>query len=127
MSVCITQGIKVSVRTRYLSDESEPENKKYLFAYEITIENEGTLPAQLVSRHWMIKDAFNEVEEVRGEGVVGQTPYLEPGESFTYSSYCPLRTDYGTMRGSYQMVRPNGEEFDAVIAPFALMPAFMLN
>jgi ApaG protein len=127
MSVCVSQGIRVSVEARYLSDESEPEKSKYLFAYEITIENEGHAPAQLVARHWVIKDAFNGIEEVRGEGVVGQTPLLEPGESFCYSSYCPLRTEYGTMRGTYRMVRPSGEEFDAVVAPFALMASYLLN
>ena len=127
MSVCKTRGIRVAVEARYLSEESEPEKSKYLFAYEITIENEGESPAQLVSRHWVIKDAFNGVEEVRGDGVVGQTPLLEPGESFTYSSYCPLRTDYGTMRGTYRMVRPSGEEFDATVAPFALMASYLLN
>jgi ApaG protein len=127
VSTCVTQGIKVSVETRYLAEESEPANDKFLFAYEITIENEGDYAAQLISRHWVIKDAYNQIEEVRGEGVVGQTPLLEPGEIFTYSSYCPLRTDYGTMRGSYRMLRPNGEEFDATIAPFALMTTYMLN
>ena len=127
MSVCITEGIKVSVRTRYMADESEPEAKKFLFAYEITIENEGTQSAQLLSRHWIIKDAFNGVEEVRGPGVVGQMPHLSPGESFTYTSYCPLPTEYGTMRGTFQMAREGGGEFDAVIAPFALMTTSMLN
>ena len=127
VSDCITQGIKVSVRTRYMAEESEPQQKKFLFAYEITIENEGERPAQLLSRHWIIKDAFNQIEEVRGPGIVGQTPSLEPGESFTYTSYCPLRTEYGTMRGTYQMVRPDGSEFDAAIAPFALMTTSMLN
>ncbi|HEX8551177.1 MAG TPA: Co2+/Mg2+ efflux protein ApaG [Abditibacteriaceae bacterium] len=127
MSVTTTQGIRISVEARYLPEDSEPDKQRYLFAYEITIENEGTQPAQLVSRHWIIKDAFSSIEEVRGEGVVGQTPYLEAGESFTYSSYCPLRTDYGTMRGSYRMMRPDGEEFDATIAPFALMATYLLN
>jgi len=127
VSVCITEGIKVSVRTRYMADESEPQEKKFLFAYEITVENEGAQSAQLLARHWVIKDALNSVEEVRGPGVVGQTPHLGPGESFTYTSYCPLHTEYGTMRGTYQMVRDDGQEFDAVIAPFALMTTAMLN
>ena len=127
MSVSITEGIKISVRTRHMADESEPEAKKFLFAYEITIENEGEQSAQLLARHWIIKDALNSIEEVRGEGVIGQTPHLAPGESFTYTSYCPLRTEYGTMRGTYQMVRADGSEFEAVIAPFALMTTAMLN
>jgi ApaG protein len=115
------------VQTQYLPDQSDPAANKYLFAYQITIANEGTQPAQLLTRHWVIKDAYNHVEEVRGEGVVGETPLLEPGQSFTYTSYCPLRTEYGTMRGTYGMMRPDGEIFDAIIAPFALMPHFMLN
>lgn len=127
MSVAVTQGIRVMVQTQYLPDQSDPAANKYLFAYQITIANEGTQPAQLLTRHWIIKDALNHVEEVRGEGVVGETPHLEPGQSFTYTSYCPLRTEYGTMRGTYGMIRPDGETFDAVIAPFALMPHYMLN
>jgi ApaG protein len=127
VSVCVTQGIKIRVETQYLPDQSEPESGKYIFAYDITIANEGSEPAQLLTRHWIIKDAQNNVEEVRGEGVVGETPYLEPGQSFSYRSYCPLKTEYGTMRGTYGMVRPGGEQFQAVIAPFALMPPYMLN
>jgi ApaG protein len=127
MSVCSTQGIRVSVESRFLAEESDPAKGRFLFAYEISIENEGEFPAQLIARHWIIKDAFDRTEEVRGEGVVGQTPSLEPGQSFTYSSYCPLRTDYGTMRGAYRMMRPSGEEFDAAIAPFALMATYLLN
>jgi ApaG protein len=127
VSVAVTQGIRVMVQTQYLPDQSDPAANKFLFAYQITIANEGTLPAQLLTRHWIIKDAHNHVEEVRGEGVVGETPHLEPGQSFTYTSYCPLRTEYGTMRGTYGMARPDGETFDAVIAPFALMPHYMLN
>ena len=127
MSVCSTQGIRISVESRYLAEESDASKTRFLFAYEITIENEGDVPAQLVARHWIIKDAFDRTEEVRGEGVVGQTPSLEPGQSFSYSSYCPLRTDYGTMRGAYRMMRPDGEEFDATIAPFALMATYLLN
>ena len=127
MSVCVTEGIKVSVKTQYLTEESEPENHKWFFAYQITIENEGHKAAQLLTRHWIIKDGHSQVEEVQGEGVVGQTPVIEPGQSFTYTSWCPLRTEYGIMRGSYGMVRPNGETFAATIAPFALLPYYMLN
>ena len=127
MSVCVTQGIKVSVETQYLPDQSEPQNGKWIFAYDITITNEGSEPAQLLTRHWIIKDAQHHIEEVRGEGVVGETPYLEPGQSFSYRSYCPLSTEYGTMRGTYGMVRPGGGEFEAVIAPFVLIPQNLLN
>jgi ApaG protein len=127
MSVAITNGIRITVATRYLENESEPQQNKYLFAYEITISNEGDMQAQLLSRHWIIQDALNSVDEVRGEGVVGKTPTLDPGNSFTYTSYCPLRTEWGIMKGTYSMVRPNGEEFDAVIAPFALMSPHLLN
>ncbi len=127
MSVCIAQGIKITVKTQYRSAESEPAENRYCFAYQITIENQGEQPAQLLTRHWIIKDAHNHVEEVKGAGVVGQTPLIQPGESFTYVSWCPLRTDYGTMRGSYGMMRPDGDTFEAAIAPFALLPQFMLN
>ena len=127
MSVAITQGIKVSVKSHYREEESDPREQKYFFTYEVTLENEGDEPAQLISRHWIIKDAYNRVEEVRGEGVVGQTPYLEPGASFTYQSGCPLRTEFGSMRGSYLMERPDGEQFEAVIAPFPLVATYMLN
>ena len=127
MSVCVTQGVKISVKTQYLPDESEPDQNRYYFAYQVTIENKGSQPAQLLTRHWIIKDAHNKVQEVQGEGVIGQTPLIEPGESFTYVSMCPLDTEYGTMRGSYGMVRPSGELFNATIAPFALLPQYMLN
>ena len=127
MSVAVTQGIKVSVRPFYLPDESNPSADRYVFAYEITITNEGQRPAQLVDRHWYIKDAWTQVEEVQGPGVVGYTPLLEPGETFTYQSYCPLRTAYGFMRGTYGMVRPDGERFEATIAPFVLLPQWALN
>ena len=127
MAFAETKGIKVSVRPFYLPEESDPENERFVFAYEITISNEGEEPAQLLDRHWVIKDATNQVEEVQGPGVVGHTPYLEPGEVFKYQSYCPLKTAYGFMRGSYGMQRPNGERFEADIPAFALMPQWMLN
>lgn len=127
MSVAITNGIRITVSTRYLEHKSEPQQNKYFFAYEIMISNEGETQAKLVSRHWIIQDALNSVDEVQGEGVVGETPVLDPGNSFTYTSYCPLRTEWGIMKGTYSMVRPNGEEFEAVIAPFALMSPHLLN
>lgn len=127
MSMAITEGIRIAVAARYLEDKSEPGDDKFLFAYEITISNEGDDEAQLLTRHWIIQDATNFVDEVVGEGVIGKTPVLEPGHSFTYTSFCPLRTEWGIMKGTYGMVRPDGEEFDAVIAPFALMPPYLLN
>ena len=127
MSIAITEGIRIAVETRYLEDKSEPQLDKFVFAYEITISNEGDDEAQLLTRHWIIQDATNYVDEVVGEGVIGKTPILEPGHSFSYTSFCPLRTEWGIMKGTYGMVRPDGEEFDAVIAPFVLMPPYLLN
>lgn len=127
MSVAVTQGIRVAVRPYYLPEESDPNEERYVFAYEITISNEGEETAQLLDRHWVIKDALHRVEEVRGPGVVGYTPVIAPGESFRYQSFCPLKTVYGFMRGTYGMVRPNGERFEATIAPFVLLPHWMLN
>lgn len=127
MSEAITEGIRIAVEARYLEEKSEPQQDKYLFAYEITISNEGENEAQLLTRHWIIQDATNYVDEVVGEGVIGETPILEPGRSFTYTSFCPLRTEWGIMKGTYGMVRPGGEEFNAVIAPFVLMPPYLLN
>jgi len=122
-----TDGIRVQVRTAYLADRSSPREHQFYFSYTITVSNVGDTTAQLVSRHWIITDADGEVQEVRGEGVVGHQPVLEPGSSFEYTSYCPLRTNVGTMHGSYQMVRPDGETFDARIAPFTLAVPNALN
>jgi ApaG protein len=122
-----TEGIRVQVRTAYLADRSSPREHQFYFSYTITISNVGDTTAQLVSRHWIITDADGEVQEVRGEGVVGHQPVLEPGSGFEYTSYCPLRTNVGTMHGSYQMVRPDGGTFDARIAPFTLAVPNALN
>ena len=127
MSVAITNGIRVAVETRYLPDHSEPSNEKFVFAYDITISNESDEQAQLLARHWIIQDATNFVDEVIGEGVIGKTPILKPGRSFSYTSFCPLKTEWGVMKGTYSMTRPDGEEFEVVIAPFALMPPYLLN
>jgi len=113
-------AIKVSAQPQYLSEQSEPARNRYVFAYTITIENAGSVPAQLVSRHWIITDAMGQVQEVRGEGVVGEQPLLAPGERFQYTSGCVLTTTKGSMRGTYQMVRDDGTEFDAEVATFAL-------
>lgn len=127
MSTAITEGIRVSVRSEYLADQSVPTARRYVFAYTVKIENEGTEPAQLRTRHWVITDGAGKVEEVRGPGVVGQTPCLGPGERFEYTSGCVLQTPRGDMRGAYQMHRPDGREFDAVIATFVLALPHSLN
>ncbi len=127
MSTATTEGIKVSVRSVYVPDQSVPRAHRYVFAYTVTIANEGSAPAQLRSRHWLITDGTGRVEEVRGPGVVGQQPLLNPGDSFEYTSGCVLTTPRGEMRGTYQMHRPDGREFDARIAPFSLALPTTLN
>lgn len=127
MSDTTTEGIRVRVQCRYSPERSQPAQSRYFFVYTVTITNEGSEPAQLRSRHWIITDSNQCVEDVRGPGVVGEMPTLYPGQSFTYSSGCMLRTQYGTMRGSYQMVRPDGRMFDAVIAPFVLALPHAVN
>jgi len=112
--------INVSVETTYLPQESSPERDHYVFAYTVTISNDGDTPAQLISRHWIITDSNNKVQEVRGDGVIGEQPYLKPGTAFRYTSGAVLETPYGTMEGSYQMVDDEGKEFDAPIPVFGL-------
>ena len=112
--------IVVAARTVFIPDQSDLENSRYVFAYTITITNNGTVPAQLVSRHWIITDANNQVQEVRGQGVVGEQPLLRPSESFQYTSGTAIATPVGTMRGSYQMVAEDGVQFDAAIPEFTL-------
>ena len=112
--------ITVTVHNAFLPEQSDPEQERYVFAYTVTISNTGTMPAQLVSRHWIITDADERVQEVRGIGVVGEQPLLKPGESFEYTSGTALNTPVGTMQGTYQMIAENGEHFDAEIPPFVL-------
>ena len=112
--------ITVSARSAYVPDQSDEDSGRYVFAYTITITNTGSVPAQLVSRHWVITDADNGVQEVRGLGVVGEQPFLRPAESFEYTSGAALATPVGTMRGSYQMVAEDGMRFDAPIPEFTL-------
>lgn len=120
-SEVVTQGVRVEVRSQLVPERSDPESGQWLFAYRVRISNEGAVPVQLVSRHWVIIDGRGRVEEVRGPGVVGEQPLLRPGEAFEYTSSCPLRTAQGTMHGAYQMTRPGDDSsFDAEIAPFAL-------
>ena len=113
-------AIQVVVATRFLDDQSIPEDDRYVFAYTIQIRNAGEVPARLISRHWIITDANGKVQEVRGEGVVGEQPWLRPGESFEYTSGAVLETPLGTMHGSYQMLADDGTRFDAMIDPFTL-------
>lgn len=110
----------VTVSPSFLPEQSDPDNQRYLFAYKIRIVNSGQATAQLMSRHWIITDANQHVEEVRGPGVVGEQPRLAPGESFEYTSGCPLQTPFGSMRGSYQCVAEDGTAFDVPIPEFLL-------
>lgn len=112
--------ISINVDTAYLAEQSDPSADRYVFAYTITIANTGTVAAQLISRHWIITDAENVVQEVKGLGVVGEQPLLRPGESFEYTSGTALATPVGTMRGTYQMVAEDGNKFDAEIPAFTL-------
>lgn len=119
--------IRITVETAYIPEQSAPARKRYVFAYTITISNEGEAPAQLISRHWVITDASGKVEEVRGEGVVGEQPRLAPGDSFRYTSGAVLETPLGTMHGSYQMVTDEGAAFDAPISAFRLAMPHVLH
>lgn len=119
-SRAVTRGIEVSVQSSYVPDQSEPDQHQWFFAYRVRIFNGGDETVQLMTRHWIITDANGKTEEVRGPGVVGKQPTLEPGQSFEYTSACPLGTAFGTMHGTYQMQVRGGDEFDAEIAPFTL-------
>jgi ApaG protein len=120
ISEAVTHLIRVEVLSRHSPENSRPMEDEWVFQYTVRITNQGTDTVQLLSRHWIITDALDHVQEVKGPGVVGQQPVLAPGESFKYSSWCPLKTPTGTMRGTYQMVRTDGTQFDIEIAPFAL-------
>ncbi len=119
-SEALTQGVRVRVESQYVAEHSSPVQGEWFFAYRIRIANEGDTPVQLVSRHWIITDAHGQVEEVRGPGVVGEQPVLDPGDEFEYTSACPLPTPFGSMRGTYQMVTESGDSFDAEVASFSL-------
>ena len=126
-SEATTRGVKVEVESRYISEKSNPMRKRWFFAYDIRITNLGDDVVQLLHRHWIIPDANGQVEEVKGPGVVGNQPILAPGESFEYTSFCPLTTPFGTMEGSYQMVTDGGTGFHAEIAQFALSEPMPVN
>ena len=126
-SEATTKAIKVSVVSEYSPDRSRPQQQHWFFLYTITIQNTGDDTVQLVSRHWIITDDLGHVEEVRGPGVVGQQPVLRPGESFTYTSGCPLPTQTGRMEGTYRMLSTSGESFDVRIAPFTLSTPYTVH
>jgi ApaG protein len=119
-SEALTEGIRVGVEAEFSPEHSQPRGDRWFFLYTITISNEGSDTVQLISRHWVITDATGDVEEVRGLGVVGEQPVIEPGQSYQYTSGCPLPTPYGSMQGSYQLVTSGGTRFDAEVARFEL-------
>lgn len=112
--------VDVSVTTRFLPEQSQPEQNRFAFSYNVSIQNNGDLAAKLLSRHWLITNGDGHVQEVRGSGVIGQQPLIEPGATHTYSSGTVMSTRVGTMQGSYQMLAADGKKFDAIIAPFRL-------
>ncbi|MGA2365448.1 MAG: Co2+/Mg2+ efflux protein ApaG [Steroidobacteraceae bacterium] len=123
----VPHKISIEVETSYLEEQSEPRERRYVFSYTITIRNEGEVPAKLLTRHWVITDANGRSQEVRGDGVVGEQPYLKPGQGFRYSSGAVLETPVGAMQGSYQMVADDGATFDAAIPAFRLAIPGMLH
>ncbi len=123
VSEAVTRDIRVEVLSQYSPENSQP----HVFQYTVRITNQGSTTVQLISRHWIITDAYERTEHVRGPGVVGNQPVLAPGESFQYSSWCPLKTPTGIMRGTYQMVGRGGEQFEVEIAPFALRARYRVN
>ena len=127
MSEAVTNDIRVEVMSRFSSENSHPLQDEWVFQYTVRITNQGTETVQLLSRHWIITDALDHIEEVRGPGVIGEQPVLAPGQSFKYSSWCPLKTPMGMMHGAYQMARADGTQFDVAIAPFALKARYTVN
>lgn len=120
-------NIQVSVESQYIEKESDPEHGRYVFAYTVTLVNQGTVPARLLTRHWIISDADGNTQELRGEGVVGEQPYLQVGEGFRYTSGTILDTPLGVMHGTYQMLADDGQYFDAPIPPFRLANPRLLH
>ncbi|SRR6266540_3173486 len=126
-SEAVTNNVRVEVEAKYRADQSQPFQDVWVFQYTVRITNEGHQTVQLLSRHWIIIDASDHTEEVKGSGVVGDQPVLGPGESYEYSSWCPLKTATGIMRGTYQMVTEGGDHFDVEIAPFALKARYTVH
>ncbi len=125
-SEVVTKGIRVHVTSHYSAEHSQPQNL-WFFLYTIKISNESTDTVQLISRHWIITNAENQVEEVQGPGVIGKQPVLAPGESFEYTSGCPLTTPFGMMKGTYQMVTADGDNFEIEVASFALTEPYTVH
>lgn len=126
-SEAVTQGVRVQVRSEFIPRLSRPDRAHWMFAYTVRIRNEGTDTVQLISRRWIITDSSGQERHVEGPGVVGAQPTLKPGQSFEYTSGCPLPTEVGTMHGTYQMVTTRGEQFDAEVAPFSLAQEYAFN
>lgn len=127
MSVAITRGVRIEVHSEYVEARSNPTARIYFFIYHVQIENQGREPVTLEARHWVITDGHGEAQEVRGPGVVGETPRLEPGGVYGYTSACPLNTAVGSMHGTYRMRQDSGEVFDAEIASFTLSVPYAIN
>ena len=127
LSEAVTHNVSVEVLSQYSAENSRPQQGEWVFQYTVRITNKGSETVQVISRHWIITDAGEDVSEVKGPGVVGEQPVLAPGESFQYSSWCPLKTPMGVMRGTYQMARASGEQFDIEIAPFALKARYTVH
>jgi len=127
ISEALTRGVRVRVQAEYSADQSAPAKNQWFFLYTVTISNESDQTVQLLTRHWLITDGTGRIEEFRGPGVVGKQPTMKPGESFEYTSGCPLSTPFGVMEGTYQMVTQNGERFDAKIAPFTLSEKYTVH
>ncbi len=127
MSEAVTHGIRVEVMSQYSAENSRPLQDEWVFQYTVRITNQSNETVQLLSRHWVITDALDHIDEVVGPGVIGEKPVLAPGESFKYSSWCPLKTPIGMMYGTYQMVSGSGNEFEIEIAPFALRARYTVN
>jgi ApaG protein len=127
MSEAVTNDIRVEVLSRHAPEHSRSLQGEWVFQYTVRITNRGLDTVQLISRHWIITDALDHVEEVVGPGVVGEQPVLAPGESYKYSSWCPLKTPTGMMRGTYQMVGANGQQFDIEVAPFGLKARYTVH
>jgi ApaG protein len=115
-----SENFEIEVRPEYLTEHSRPESKQFVFGYQVTIRNQGQTPARLVSRHWIITDGEGKTHEVKGPGVIGETPRIDPGAEYQYASFCPLTTPTGNMRGSYEMVRDDGSNFSVKIPLFFL-------
>jgi ApaG protein len=127
LSEAVTEDIRVEVMSSYSPENSRPLEGEWVFQYTVRITNQGKETVQLLARHWVITDGADQVEEVRGPGVVGKQPVLAPGENFKYSSWCPLKTPLGMMQGSYEMARTDGRHFDIEIAPFALRARYTVH